>query len=64
MRDGDLKLVLNRKHKGPPELFDLAKDISEKEDLAPAQPETAERLQSLFDTWNSQNKPSLWGKDT
>ncbi len=63
VRDGDMKLVLNRKHKGPPELFDLTKDVSEKTDLAMAQPETVERLQSLYNSWNSQNKPSLWGKD-
>jgi len=61
VRDGDLKLVLNRDRKGPPELFNLASDLSEKKDLAASKPETVVRLQSLFDKWKSQNKPSLWG---
>ncbi len=63
VRDGDMKLVLNRKRKGAPELFDLSKDISEKNDLATAQPQTAQRLQEMYETWNSKNLPSLWGKD-
>jgi len=59
--DGDLKLVLNGDRKGPPELFDLSKDISEKKDLAPSNPEKVQQRQKFFDQWNSQNKPSLWG---
>ena len=62
IRDGDMKLVLNRDRKGPPELFNLGSDVSEKNDLAGSQPETVARLQSLFDEWNSHNKPSIWGK--
>ena len=61
VRDGEMKLVLNRDRKGPPELFDLASDLSEKKDLAASEPETVARLQSLFDKWNSQNKPPIWG---
>ncbi len=64
VRDGDFKLVLNRKHDGLPELFDLAKDVSEKDDLASQKPEVVQRLQHLFQEWNAQNKTSLWGKDT
>ncbi len=63
VRDGDLKLVLSRKHKGPPELFDLAKDVSEKNDLADQQPDTVQRLKLLFDQWNAKNKPSLWERN-
>lgn len=61
VRDGDMKLVLNRDRKGLPELFDLANDLSEKADLAVSQPDTVVRLESLFDNWNSHNKPALWG---
>ena len=61
VRDGDMKLVLNGDRKGPPELFDLASDLSEKNDLAASQPETVARLRALFDKWNAQNKPSIWG---
>jgi len=63
VRDGDLKLVLNRDRKGAPELFDLAKDTSEKSDLAAAQPADVARLKSLFTAWKSTHKPSPWGKD-
>jgi len=61
VRDGDLKLVLNRDRKGPTELFNLASDLPEKKDLAASKPETVVRLQSLFEQWKSQNKPSIWG---
>lgn len=61
VRDGDMKLVFNRDRKGPPELFNLASDLSEKNDLAASDPATVIRLKTLFDQWNSQNKPPLWG---
>lgn len=63
VRDGDFKLVLNRGNKGEPELFDLASDISEKNDLADSQPTDVARLQSLVDVWRTLHKPSPWGKD-
>lgn len=63
VRDGDLKLVFNRDRKGAPELFDLAKDVSERSDLAAAQPASVARIKSLFDAWRSTHKPSPWGKD-
>ncbi len=61
IRDGDTKLVFNRDRKGPPELFDLESDVPEKKDLASTKLDTTARLKSLFDQWNRQNKPSIWG---
>jgi arylsulfatase A-like enzyme len=63
VRDGDLKLVLNRDNKGEPELYDLAKDVSEKKNLAAAQPEDVARLKTLYESWKKTHKPSPWGKD-
>ena len=63
VRDGDLKLVLNRGHRGDPELFDLSRDLAEKKDLATAQPADVARLKSLLETWKATHKPSPWGKD-
>ena len=63
VRDGDLKLVLNRDPKSDPELFDLAKDVAEKNNLAAAQPADVKRLKSLFVEWNAKNKSAVWGRD-
>ena len=59
VRHGDLKLVHGLAGTDAPELFDLAKDIGEKTNLAPAQPEKARELKALWEAWNSQQaKPS------
>ena len=63
VRDGDLKLVLNRDPKSDPELFDLAKDVAEKNNLVAAQPADVKRLKSLFVEWNAKNKSAVWGRD-
>ena len=63
VRDGDLKLVLNRKSKSEPELFDLAVDVSEKTNLAAERPADVARLKSLYETWKTTHKPSPWGRD-
>jgi arylsulfatase A-like enzyme len=51
VRAGDLKLVAQR---AKVELFDLAKDISEKNDLAKAMPDKVAALTKLHDEWLTQ----------
>jgi arylsulfatase A-like enzyme len=60
IRHGDFKLVVGRDGSGKPELYDLAKDISEAKDLATAQPDKAKELQSLYDKWNATLAPAGW----
>lgn len=57
--DGDLKLVLADNAK--PQLYDLGKDIGEKNDLAAQRPDEIKRLGELLDKWQSQNVKPLWG---
>ncbi len=57
--DGDLKLVLT-KNAGP-QLFDLAADMSEKNDLSAERPEDVKRLGALLKDWQSHNVRPLWG---
>jgi arylsulfatase A-like enzyme len=58
MRSGDLKLV---KFEGQPDrLFDLSKDIAEKEDLAATKPDVLKEMQAKYEKWNKQLKPPLW----
>jgi len=56
---GDWKLVVSKK--GAPELFNLATDIGEKNDLAAARPEEVRRLTQLLDNWLAQTVTPLWG---
>jgi arylsulfatase A-like enzyme len=51
VRSGDWKLVAQR---AKVELFDLAKDVSEKNDLAKAMPEKVAELTRLHDAWLAQ----------
>jgi arylsulfatase A-like enzyme len=54
VRDGDWKLVHGQAGAEPPELFNLAQDIGEKNNLAAKQPEKVKELQALWDKWNQQ----------
>ncbi len=54
VRDGDWKLVHGQAGKEPPELFDLAKDLGEKNNLAATNPEKVKELQARWDAWNLQ----------
>lgn len=56
---GDLKLVVPKQ--GKPQLFDLAADIGEKNDLAAQRPEDVARLTSLLEKWQAQTVRPLWG---
>jgi len=63
VRQGDLKLVLARGGSGKPELYNLADDFSESNDLATAQPEKVQQLQALWTTWSAeQAEPSAVDK--
>ena len=52
VRSGNMKLVQHERQL--PELYDLAADIGEKNNLASAQPETVKKLEALRAAWNSQ----------
>jgi len=54
VRSGDWKLVVSRGGSGRPELYDLAADVGEKNDLATSEPARAAELQKLYDGWNAQ----------
>ena len=55
VRQGDRKLVEPRG--GRPELYDLRRDLSERQDLASAQPEALAALERLKQAWNAQLVP-------
>ena len=57
IRHGDLKLVHATQDKAPPQLFDLAKDVGEKTDLAQARGEDVRALKALWDRWNAEQAP-------
>jgi arylsulfatase A-like enzyme len=59
IRMGDWKLEKGPE-RGAPELFNLAGDIGEKDNLASSQPEKVKELQAAYDTWNSQLIQPLW----
>ena len=52
LREGNWKLIRNGQT--PPELYDLATDIGEKENLADAKPEVTARLTATLDAWNKE----------
>jgi arylsulfatase A-like enzyme len=49
LRRGDWKLILPTS--GPPELYDLARDLGEARNLAAAHPETVAALQASLAGW-------------
>jgi arylsulfatase A-like enzyme len=58
IRDGDLKLVVSRGGSGQPELYDLAADIGESNNLAAAQPAKVKELQAKWDKWSAEQAPA------
>lgn len=63
MREGDYKIVRAAKD-GRPALYNLASDLSERNDLAAAEPERLARMQAAYDAWNAQLKePAFPGLD-
>ncbi len=60
IRQGDLKLVVSKGGSGSPELYNLATDVSESNNLAPAQPDKAKELQTIWKKWSdNQAEPSV-----
>jgi len=59
IREGDWKLL--RPVGQAPKLFNLAADISEKNDLSSAQAAKVKDLGDKLDRWNAQLKAPLWG---
>jgi arylsulfatase A-like enzyme len=53
IRNGDMKLVVGEPGHAP-ELFNLATDLGEKNDLAASQPDKVKELKLLWDQWNAQ----------
>ena len=51
MREGDLKYVRKTEGKTQEWLFDLSKDMAEKNDLSSVQPKQAARLKTLLANW-------------
>ena len=66
MRRGDWKLVSeydNRaKQDGPWELYNLAEDRVEANDLAAAMPEKAAELRAAYEAWTARAGVAPWGE--
>lgn len=72
IRKGDWKLVQATEEKllppvalpkievGPVHLYDLAKDISEANDLAERHPEKVKELRAAWEAWNKELAPASW----
>ena len=58
IRMGDWKLV--RLGDGPSQLFNLAQDIAEKNDLAASQPDRVKQLEAAYQVWNAQLAEPRW----
>ncbi len=63
IRHGDWKLVHGRADDSPPELFHLAADIGEKDDLAKAQPAKVKELYELWSAWNAEQADPRAARD-
>jgi arylsulfatase A-like enzyme len=63
IRDAEWKLI-KPLESNTPKLFNIAKDISESEDLYKKKPEIAQRMQKAYDKWSSGLMPKLWGWDS
>lgn len=59
VRQGNYKLVKTA-DSDKPQLFDLDRDISEKNDLATAETEIASKLKQSYDAWNGELAKPLW----
>ena len=60
VRHGDWKLVVSKGGSGKPELYDLAADVGEQNDLAAREPGRVAELQKLYDGWNAeQSEPTV-----
>jgi arylsulfatase A-like enzyme len=60
VRHGDWKLLVPPDADGKPELYNLANDIGEKNDLFASEPDIAQDLQQRYDDWNKENIAPRW----
>ncbi|WP_417382933.1 sulfatase-like hydrolase/transferase [Gimesia sp.] len=58
VRQGPWKLIMNQTRKEPIELYDLSQDLSETKNLADAQPQRVQRMQSALTAWRTDVKQS------
>lgn len=58
IRHGDLKLVFSRGGSGQPELYDLAADFRESNDLAAVRAEDTKKLQAMWNRWSAEQEPA------
>ncbi len=65
IRKGDWKLVqyLESGKNSGRKLYNLAKDIGESDDLAMKEPEKMKELEDIWQSWNKELKPPLWGAE-
>jgi arylsulfatase A-like enzyme len=61
IRHGNYKLVKGR-GVDQPQLFDLAADMSEKNDLSASKPDVSKDLQTRYDAWNKTLPEPRWGQ--
>jgi len=59
VRQGDWKLVKGHIDQAP-RLYNLAADLGEKNDLAAAEPQRVQGLQTLWHAWNVDNETPRW----
>ncbi len=59
IREGDFKLIFQ---KGKTQLYNLRKDLGEKNNLAASQPERVQTMLAVWKKWDEVNKPELWKK--
>jgi arylsulfatase A-like enzyme len=57
IRHGDWKLVHGQANDEAPELFNLAVDVSEKNNLAATEPTRVQELQKMWYSWNAEQAP-------
>jgi arylsulfatase A-like enzyme len=57
VRSGDWKLVVAKGGSGAPELYDLSRDIGERNDLAAHHPERVAALRKTYEAWNAEQAP-------
>jgi len=61
IRQGDWKLLKTR-GAAKPELYNLAEDVSEKNDLAEKHPDKVKQLTEAYNAWNAQLQEPRWGR--
>jgi len=61
MREGNWKIVHDRKSGEEPALFDLLKDVGEADDLAAKNPEVLKVMLKKLDAWESELQEPRWG---